>query len=573
MERLKQAWGTIAEQLGKLSPSQKVLIGSLAIILLMALFLVSQYAAAPKMVPLVTGGTGEDQQRIAEFLEGRGVPYQTKDGRIVVAAERHYAVLAQLQQASALPADKKLLFPSLFDGQSWMRSRGELDQRYTIALGNELAQIIRHFPGVSDAAVMISVADQRAGLGSAARRPTAQVTVFTRTGTAIDQPTVDALADLVAGSVAGIEAGDVKIVDGTNRRRYRAGSVGDFYASTYLEQAAKVEERIQSKITEHLAPFIPNVIVSVNAIIDASRKESKTDSVLPKGEGTQALTLRESITTSSTTDSTTGAAEPGAASNVQMDISRGGTGGKSTTSSETVETEYENLPGRKTVVQLDAQGKPLKINVSVAVPRDYVEAILARSSAAGAPSAVPTDDEVRSAWDAERLRIEGMVRPLIETEAGSLAQSAAGAAAAAGNLVVTMIPVALASAGPGGGAGGTSAGGLLGGSSLLSSTLAKQIALGGLAAVALGLMLLMVKKAGKPMVLPTAEELVGVPPALEPGSDLIGEAVEGETAMLGIEVDDNELKTSKMLEQVAELVKTNPTSAASVFSKWLTPDD
>lgn len=575
MEQFRKVWQRIVQQLGRLSPSQKLLIGSLMVVLLMAMFLVSQYAGSPTMVPLAPGASPEDQQKIADALSVRGVEFKTVNGNVVVPSERQYALLAQLQQASALPADKKILFPSLFDGQGWMRSKSELDQRFILALGNELAAVARHFPGVTSATVHIDRPEPR-GIGQIARKPTATITVFTKGGTTLDPKTVSALADLVAGSVSGMESSDVKIVDGTNARSYRANAAGDFYASTYLEHAAKVEERVQAKIVEHLAPFIPNVIVSVNAIVDASRKESKTDSVLPKGEGTQSLVSRESSTTTTSSESG-GAAEPGPGSNVGMDLNRGGGGGRNTSTSETQETENQILPGRKTVVQFDPQGRPLRINVSVGVPKDYVAAILQQKSGkpseAAGTAAPPGDAEIEGAWGAERSRLEAMLRPLIETEASG-ASGTSGAQASAGNLVVSLIPVAISPAYSGAAnAAGLGAGGGPGGlSGLLGDGLAKQIALGGLAAAALGLMLLMVKKAGKPAVLPTAEELVGVPPALEPNSDLIGEAEETDTAMQGIEIDDNELKTTKMLEQVGELVKSNPSTAASVFSRWLTPE-
>lgn len=579
MEQIRRIFEPIGRALGKLGPSQKLLIGSLAVILLMTFFVVSQYAAAPKLSPVLSGGTPEEQQKVVDYLDTQGITYKVQNGRILVPVERQYAVLAQLQRASALPADKRLLFSSLQDSQDWMRSRSQLDQRFTIALCNELAQVIRNFPGVTDANVFIATPQGAPGLGAAARKPTAQVTVFTRPGSPLDQPSVDALADLVAGSVSGLDVNDVKIVDGTNRRRYRANQPGDFAATTYLEQAAKVEERIQSKIVEHLSPFMPNVIVSVNAIVEAARKESRTESVLPKGEGTQAILKKESTTTQSSTDST-GGAEPGVGANISASIDRGGAAGRSTTSNETSDSDFEIGFGRKTETRLDAQGKPLKINVAVSVPRDYVSQIIAGKSApaaAGAAPTPPTDDEITKAWEAERPRLEAMLRPLIETEVGS--DAAGGAAASAGNLVVSLIPVAMAgvtSAGGGaagigsilgGGGGGGAGGGLMG------SPLIKQISLGGLAALSIGLMLLMVRKAGRAPALPTAEELVGIPPALAPGSDLVGEADESDTAMSGIEVDDDELRTQKMLEQVSELVKSNPSSAATVFNRWMTPEE
>jgi hypothetical protein len=178
-----------------------------------------------------------------------------------------------------------------------------------------------------------------------------------------------------------------------------------------------------------------------------------------------------------------------------------------------------------------------------------------------------------------------MIAPLVETE-GAVGAGAAGSGAplVAGTVKAFLIPVSLAGLPGGGGGGGgvggsttgmaSSAGGMLsalGGA--VESGLVKTVALGVLALVALGLMFTMVRKAGKATPLPTAEELVGIPPALEPASDIVGEADETDAPMMGIEVDENELKTNKMLEEIGELVQGNPQTAATVFNRWLTTEE
>jgi flagellar biosynthesis/type III secretory pathway M-ring protein FliF/YscJ len=125
----------------------------------------------------------------------------------------------------------------------------------------------------------------------------------------------------------------------------------------------------------------------------------------------------------------------------------------------------------------------------------------------------------------------------------------------------------------GGGFMGGTAGGMGGLSSLMENGLVKTIGLGALAVVSLMMMLMMVKKAGKMPTMPSAQELVGIPPALEPGTDVVGEAVEGDTAMTGIEVDDDALKTGKMIEEIGTLVKSNPQTAAHVFNRWLAEEE
>ena len=111
----------------------------------------------------------------------------------------------------------------------------------------------------------------------------------------------------------------------------------------------------------------------------------------------------------------------------------------------------------------------------------------------------------------------------------------------------------------GGGAGGWAGGG----------GLIDKVLLGGLAVVALGLMVTMVRKATRRADLPSAEELVGLPPQLEAQSDLIGEADESEAAMAGIEVDEGQVHSQKVLEQVGELVQQKPDAAARLMNRWI----
>ncbi|MBX9738308.1 MAG: hypothetical protein K2X32_15415, partial [Phycisphaerales bacterium] len=164
----------------------------------------------------------------------------------------------------------------------------------------------------------------------------------------------------------------------------------------------------------------------------------------------------------------------------------------------------------------------------------------------------------------------------------TLAQSSG---AVAGNtptdqaVTVSMIPVPLgigmASAlGSGmgsmsGGMGGVGGGeaGLM--SQLLTPTTIRTGVLAAVILAAMGMMLMLVKKASKPLDLPTAQEIVGLPPALESQSDLVGEADEGSAAMVGIELQEDELKYKKMLEQVQDMVKKSPSDSAAILNRWV----
>jgi flagellar M-ring protein FliF len=585
MDQVRRIIGNITKQLGPLAAGQKLLLASLAAVVVLTLLLVSQFAGRATMVPLMPGATAEEQTRAAAHLQAAGFSVTTVNGNLSVPSEDQYRARAAIAAAGAGPADTKLMFSNLIEKQNWMMPRNQLDQMYLTALSNELSKVISAFPGIDSATVFVSN-PQPMGLGAPARRPTAQVTVFPKAGSALQQTTVNALADLVSGSIAGLAAADVAVIDGLNKRSHRAGSPDDLFAGTYIEQVAKVEERVREKIQGHLAAFIPGVVVSVNAIVDGARRETKTTKVLPRGEGTESMLRRENTNSDTSSAGGSRGAEPGLGANVGLDITRGGGASGTSTNSEQGETEFDNQFGTTMMHQQDARGRPTKVNATISVGREFMLEVLRRR--AGTPAAAagggggggsttePTDDQINAAWDGpsgERARIEALVRPLLETEAG------AGGAISAGTVVVSLLPVALTgpTAGmPGGGGGGLGAGGgggLGGVAAIVGSDLVRQLVLGALAALAIGLMIVMVRKAGKAQPLPSAEELVGIPPALEANSDLVGEADQTDTPMTGIEIDADKLKTSKMLDEVTELVKTNPTSAATVFSRWLATEN
>jgi flagellar biosynthesis/type III secretory pathway M-ring protein FliF/YscJ len=601
MDRLRAILATIGTQLGKLTVTQRLLIASLCVVMLMTFFLVSQYTGSPETKALLPTGTPDDQQKAVAFLNQKGIPYKVAtDGKVMVTPEQKYIALAAMTREQALPGDKKLLFEGLVTNTSWIKSLSDKQVEQNIALQNELARVIRAIPGIDDASVFISRPAEQVGLGAHAKKAVAQLTIFPSGGQGLDQQTVNALSDLISGSVSGLDPKDVAIIDGKNRRSYRAVSRDDLSAGgggSYIEQVAQVEKRLQEKLTEHLR-FIPDVILSVNAIVDASRREFTKNEYLPKGAGTVSLPTKDTTTTN-TSQSKASAAEPGVGSNIGMSVNQSGGSGLTTSNEEAGTNEYENKVGEVRTMQRDAQGRPTKINVTVSVPREYIAAIIkqgkstttggggvatpATSTTTGASE--PTDAEIAAKFDSDvKSKIEEMIAPLVETEGAGATQGGGATGAVnpqlvAGTVKAFLIPVSMV--GTSGGGGGIGAGtgtktGLFGGGSgggmlslLLDGGVIKTAMLGVLAFVALGMMLMMVRKAGKAPKLPSAEELVGLPPALEPGTDVVGEAMEGDTAMAGIEIDDDALKTGKMLEEIGDLVKSNPQTAASVFTRWL----
>lgn len=584
MERLRKALATIAKALGRLDTTQKLLIGSLAVIAGMALFLVAQYAGRASWAEVLPGSTLAEQQAAQIVLTNAGIDAQLSD-KLTVPAEDRQRAQAVLAQSGAMPADAALMFRNIIEKQSWQFSRQQNDRLYAIALQNELAGVISNFRGIKSATVIIDSPDA-AGFGRTMLRPTASATVFSRSGQPIDQGTVDAVAQLIAGARAGLLVENVRVIDGSSGRQRKASSEEDVTSSTYLEHSTKMESSLQSKLMELLS-YIPGRVVAVTAQVDVTRSNSTVTKYLEKGEGTTALikTTKESTTTSS--QAAQGGAEPGVRSNQAADINKG-SGGLGNKSEQTEENrEMDNHVGSTTEHIVNPKGNPTMVAVSVGVPSAYVVDLIKKetakagaaqgaSGAAAQPTPEPSEQEIQSKFDKDiKPKLEESILPHVRAMSADIAKGADPAQIAdllKSQIAISLIPLDIApmTGGAGGGLMGIDSGG---GFMAMGGGLIEKALLGLLAAVALGLMFMMTRRTAKRIELPTAEEIVGLPPTLESRSDLIGEAEEGDSPLAGIELDESEVAAQKMLDQVKDLAKSNPDSAASMIKRWVTVEN
>ncbi len=566
MDRLKQMLATISASLSTLGTSGKI-IAALAMGLLVTVFiLVAMWSSKPAMEPLMPGAPPQAQQAAAAVARQRGIPTGTSGGNVTVSPENRDALMGWLAEEGKLPDDTTVLFSNLSSKQNWMNSNKENDRQANLALMGELERVIRHFPSVSKVNVFIE-APEAVGLGQAYRKPTASVIVFPKGGRALTQQTVDAVASLVAGAKAGLSPSDVKVIDGISQRPFKVRAEGDFAAGDYLEHVAKIEDRVQGKLLETLK-YIGGVIVAVNAQADVRKTTVSETKVLPNKAGSESFVSKESTKDTNSSSGSAGG-EPGAGSNVTMDINRGG-GGATKQTDATTETEFNVGLGRRVENTVDPRGMPTKVNVTINVPREYITDLIRVEK--NDPKAEVTQADIDQKFTAEKDRISKDIQPLVETLAG--AAGTGPGPVQAGVVTVSMIPVATPGAGAArgvamAGLGGDSSG-LLGTlSSAAGGGLVKQVFLGVLALAALGMMFMLVRKSASPIELPSAQEIVGVPPALEGDADVVGEADETQTAMEGIELEDGQLKVKKMLEQVTDMVKKNPGDAAVMLNRWM----
>ncbi|MFU8828859.1 MAG: hypothetical protein ACNA8P_05420 [Phycisphaerales bacterium] len=566
MEQFRRAQATIQKYLSMLTVSQKLLIGSLVVVMLMTLFVVHQYASESDFQELAPGATPAEIQTIAAHLQSSGQVYREVDGKILVPASAQRRVFNSLVDSGKAPADNRIYFDNLIEKQSWTQNYQQNEQLATIARQNELARSVVAMNGVSKAQVFLDVPKRR-GIGVVDRTPTASVVVIAQGG--LNQQTVDSIAHLVASSTAGLSIENVRVIDGTTNRQMRASTENDFSVASYAEAASAFERQARDKITDLLS-YIPGVIISVNAQVTMEHRQETDRHFHNEGEGSTSLVRRTSSQNMQQTSARRGG-EPGSRANQGADVTTaGGAGDRLSDVGE--EMEFATGLGGTETQRVIPGGRLQKMNAVVNIPRGYFVSIWQSQQVGqdGADPQPPTDGDLAAVRDEELARIRAEVARLIDFSAMVDGRAVDMATVMEESVMVSMIPVLPDFAAFTGGAGGMGAGILGVTGPIAMGDVIKTLGIGALAVASLGFVVMTAFKANRRDDLPSAEELVGIPPALQDANDIVGEAMEADSVLAGLELTDDELKTRKMREQIAELVSDNPEQAARVINRWAT---
>ena len=549
MPFLKKTWMQSRVFLDQLPHDTKFLIITLVVILVLVGFLIVQWAGLPDMAPLPQVAA-DRQQAVMQRLVGAGIDAEIRGGAIAVPQDKQDEALAVLAQFDLLSPDTSAAFDQMIEHRSpWLSDR-QNKQSWNVAKMKVLSQVISKMVGVRSADVIIDSPEDK-GFGRTHFRPSASVNVVMSGSTRMNRRLADAITSLVAGANPPMQPRDVVVVDANIGKQFRGKGSDDLDPGEQMAYVQKLEQICREKIAGHLSSYIPGVNVAVTVLTDSMVGKNTRSWTYDKDQPLNKEHIRKEE--SSSTDR---AGEPGARPNVGMSIT--GSGGSTMTekvTDATTEMGKKNLLGEETARFLGNTTQ--QIGVSIGVPRPYFLSLYMQKNAAGEEEVEPpTDAALKPLIDEELQNIIADVKPLVNT------------AESEGVVHARMIPdldTLLAGLNPASEPQGVM--------QLVGHDMAKPVGLAMLALLSMGIMFFMVRKANQRPQLPSIQELAGVPPQLPTDDDLIGEAMEEETAMAGVEIGEGELQSRRMAEQISEMIKANPAEAGSLVGKWVETDE
>ena len=256
-----------------LSPARRAAAIGVTVAVFGAVLLIARMAAQPSMALLYAGLEDGAAGEVVRALEARGVPFEIRNGSIMVAAAERDQLRMTLA-AEGLPANSARGY-ELLDSLSGFGTTSQMfDAAYWRAKEGELARTILAGAGVSAARVHIA----NTGTNPFQRdvRPTASVAVTTTAGT-LPPEQARAIRYLVASAVPGMAPRDVAVIDG-NGGLVPQGDGDSGPGARGEERAVLLRERVLSLVEARVGRGNAVVEVSVETVTEQERiRERRVD--------------------------------------------------------------------------------------------------------------------------------------------------------------------------------------------------------------------------------------------------------------------------------------------------------
>lgn len=376
-----------------LGPRKLMILAAVVVATVATIAVGAHYLAQPDREVLYTGLDREDVTRIGGVLADKSIDFDVSaDGATVLVNHADTAEARMILAENGLPRSPNSGY-ELFDDMSSFGLTSFMQEVTRVrALEGELARTIQQMQGVTAARVHLVLSDR--GSFRRQQRP-ASASVVIRTDDATGDASAEAIRQLVAGAIPGMEVGGVTVLD-TRGAVLATGDTPDNQASGRLTRLqAETNANLEEQIRKTLVPFlgVQNFTVSVTSRLNIDRTVERETIYDPdtKVERSVRTVREEQSATNSAIDEPVTVQQ-----NIPQEELPTGEGSNTSENSERREeiVNYE-IPMRE--VSREGDGFQIeKLSVAVLVNRDRL--------------AFNADKENGATIDEQLTEIEGLVR-------------------------------------------------------------------------------------------------------------------------------------------------------------------
>ena len=217
-----------------------------------------------------------DLEAAVDLAARRGIPHRVDSGRLLVPAPEAAKLRGALTARGLLGREAADSMGALAAQANIWETSAQSARRWQAAIMSTLSREIRHFPEIRHATVLFDPG-QRRGFGRPAVPATASVKVTLADRARLGAKLALAIADLVTGSVAGMDRSRVHVVDNSGRS-YRFDAEGVVGSDEPAERLRQAEAYLREKVL-HTLQYIDHVMVGVCVIGEGPQERCRSVSI------------------------------------------------------------------------------------------------------------------------------------------------------------------------------------------------------------------------------------------------------------------------------------------------------
>ena len=547
MDFLRHIINQIRNNLAGLTFSEKWVIGLLMVIMCFGMVWLVDYNSTRKLVPLIDSLLKTDERStITGYLEAWGDKYEMRGQRVFVLNKNRSTILHKLYREEAMPTNIEDPFDiTLRDNDLWV-SDAQRQKKNSVILQRALAQNIRQWSDVKTASVIVTPGGHRT-LGNI--RPFAKATVNITTGgsRADMNKLASAAVAYVSGGVDNCNREDISVIINGSDVANKSALYNE--QGEYLRQQNLTEQKYINVIRDLLPKGLkPNVQVSVKLV--NSNVRSHITKILPDKNG--SILYSDTSDMELTEETNEKNQEVGLVANTSQ--ARGGSGISQTRGEETSDTVGKLVPGTDETWTETKGGGTENISAAIFVSDGYF-----RAMAIGKGNDNPSEMDILNIAEPELKKYQELILSALGLSDNESSNVKVELYWAGGETSEVVFDENAADEGIQ--------------VTKMISHFGKEIAISVLAMISLTMVLMMVKKSVGPVEL-TEEEAVTMMAGEKPldafgleDSNFMDDDNDG--LLAGMEMDDEAIRSQKMLQQVRDLVNESPEDASDLISKWI----
>lgn len=299
--------------------------------------------------PLYTNINDQDGGEIVTQLTQLNIPYKFSDhgGAILVPSDKVHELRLKLAQLG-LPKGGNIGF-ELLDQEKFGLSQFSEQINYQRALEGELSRTIESLSVVNKARVHLAFPKPTLFVREQ-KQPTASVTLSVQNGRVLDESQINGIVHLISGSVSGLPASNVTIVDQSGRLLSQPHGVGQDLNTNQLKYIQTVENRYQQRIEAILGPLVGkgNIHAQVTAQMNFAKTEETSEEYSPNQKKDYAAIRSRQVSSSQQGNDFLANGVPGALSNQPVDVSaQASTNAEDNKETQTASTTTTSAKGNK----------------------------------------------------------------------------------------------------------------------------------------------------------------------------------------------------------------------------------